>query len=142
MQRSVRNGLAIVGMTGGLWLLGHAVANATETAPGSDPTSVSQSETTSGDATSVSNNDASGNGGQPSASNDGGSGASTKQSETKSGDDKSVSKNDASGNGGTSTTTGATVSNGSAYGGDGGTAIAVGNTGFNIANPNCVKFCI
>lgn len=46
MKRSVRNGLAVVGMAGGMWLLGHAVANAaTDPAPPGPDTTVSQSVT-------------------------------------------------------------------------------------------------
>src|SRR6476620_719697 len=60
MKRSVRNGIAIAGMAGGLWLLGQAVASADEgsAASGAD-TTVTQTDGGGGGNANLSDNSAS-----------------------------------------------------------------------------------
>src|SRR6476661_7152320 len=61
MKRSVRNGIAIAGMAGGLWFLGQAVASADtgQVADANAPTSVSQDGSGGGGNANLSENNAS-----------------------------------------------------------------------------------
>ena len=59
MKRSVRNGIAIAGMAGGMWLLGQAVASADEVATPSADTTVTQTDSGGGSNANLSSNNAS-----------------------------------------------------------------------------------
>lgn len=56
MRRSVRNGLAIAGMAGGMWFLGHAVANASETSTPDAQTQVTQQSSSTGPSSASNSN--------------------------------------------------------------------------------------